>query len=470
MNFLTEINSYINKYYILVSVLLIGAIVFVVILRAYSLNFWQMFKTLKKSNKKAKVGISGFQSLMLSTASRIGNGNIAGVAFAIMVGGPGALFWMWVIAILGMSTAFAEGVLAQVYKQKWGDKYVGGTPFYIAKRSGKRFVKVFATIYAVFAIITFGISYIGVQSNTIASNFESVITPLNFNIDRWVIKLIAGIVVASIMLLITFRGIKSIGKFSSIVMPIMGSLYLAIALVVIFMNIGKTGEVWTYIFENAFGSKQMIGGIGGYSIARAIQYGISKGAFSNEAGLGSASFSAAASNSKHPVQQGLLQSLSTFIDTIIICTASGFIILYAGVYKGFDGNSGTLIQESIAAELGGGPARWFVFICVFLFGITTSVGLYYYSEIALKFITKKKIYTIIWKIIVCGGIIYFAVQKVAFVWDIELILTSILVCINVPFLISQSKNIANLVKDYKLKVSLGKPIEFEYYCDKVSKS
>ena len=512
-----KIENFIGEYYILVGILFLASIFFIFNLKGFQWNFKAMFSVFRtpgvkkekrnfknllnksKKDKKKKVGISGFQALMVSTASRIGNGNIAGVASAIVFGGPGALFWMWVMAILAMSIAFVEGVMAQYYKRKDGNTFYGGAPFYIARRSGNRMLKSFAIIYALVAIFTFGLSYVGFQSNAIASSFDDIISPFSGSLalkehEGWVFKLISGIILALLLLVVTIKGIKSIGKFSSVVMPVMGIFYLIIAITIIFMNISDTWKVWELIFKSAFGFKEIFAGIGGFTIARAIQRGFDRGVFSNEAGIGSASFAAASSNSKHPVQQGLLQSLSTFLDTIIICTASGFIILYSGViedqgvlneYKFQDKNPVVLIQQSISSEFGGSIAKWFVFVSLFLFGLTTIIGLYYYSETALKFITKKKIFQHMLKFFIIGFIVVSAIIKANIVWSIVAVLTPILVLINVSFLFSHTKKVKSLIKDYKQQlkgindqvddyrvlVEKKNPVEFNfpYTKDKIQK-
>ena len=497
--------------WILIVALFVGGLVFTLAFRAYNLNVKRIVKTLAVSNKKTKRGISGLQTLMLSTASRIGNGNVAGVAGAIVVGGPGALFWMWVTALFGMATAFAEGALSQAFKRKQGDTYIGGTPFYIAaKKNAGRLVKTVASIYAIVALVTFATAYIGVQSNTIAGNFSNVMTS-HLDIDPIIYKLIAGFLLAGVMLFVTIRGVKSIGKFSLIVMPTMGAIYLVVALVIIFINIEMFGTVWGWIFENAFGTKQIIGGVGGFTVIKAIQMGTKRGSFSNEAGIGSASFAAAASNSKHPISQGLMQSLSTFLDTIIICSASGFIILFSGVWSGdpsewTQNNSGTLIQESIANNLGGTPAKWLVLICITLFGLTTTIGLYYYSETALRFLVAdtyqdlknffkkkrskgdalkqqnetiksqnlhmeqkltrgEKMAVLILQFLVAILIVICAFVDASPIWNLSDILTFVLIMINVSFMLTQIKFIIELVKDYKHQSAQNKVPTFDYLCE-----
>ena len=448
-SFLDTINNFIGKTSILVIILFGGGLLLTVLLGAYNLNFKQIGKALKNSGDKTRDGISGFQALMVATSSRIGNGNIAGVASAIMIGGPGALFWMWITSLIGMATAFCEGALAQLYKHKVGNAYQGGTQWYISRGLNKPKL---GALYAFIAALTFGGAYMGVQSHTIAANFYSVAG--NFlPFSETVVKITMGAILVVILLSIVLGGIKSIGNFAAAVMPIMGTLYLLVALYIVFTNIGKTGEVWSLIFNGAFGTKQVLGGISGYTLTKALQKGAARGVFSNEAGIGSATPSAAASNSTHPIQQGLLQSLSTFIDTVIICTASGFIILYSDVWKTLDpSKSATLIQSSIASQFGGGFAEWIVFIAVFLFGLTTIIGLTFYSETAIAYFTKDKkarYATYLW---ISAFLIYSSVAKTEFIWNLEGPLTLTLVVINVLSILPQVNSIKLLVADYKAQM------------------
>ena len=449
MSILDAINGFIGKTNILVIILFGGGLLITFALKAYNLNFKQIWRALNNSGEKSEDGISGIQSLMLATSSRIGNGNIAGVASAVMLGGPGALFWMWVTALIGMATAFCEGALAQLYKHKQGDAYRGGAQFYIKRGLGK---PALGALYAFLAILTFGSAYMGVQSHTIAANFYSV-AGKSLPFSENTVKIAVGVVLVTILLSIVLGGIKSIGNFATAVMPVMGTLYLAVALFIVFANISKTGEVWGLILNGAFGTRQVLGGITGYTLTKALQKGAARGVFSNEAGIGSATPSAAASNSTHPIQQGLLQSLSTFIDTVIVCTASGFIILYSDVWKTLDPNSSaTLIQKSIASQLGGGFAEWVVFIAVFLFGLTTIIGLTFYTETGVAYFTDKKGPRYATYAFVSAFLIYSSIAKTQFIWDLEGPLTLSLVLINVLAIIPMVGKVKLLIADYQKQI------------------
>ncbi len=451
---LDAINAWIGKTNVLIIVLFGGGIIFSIALKLYSLNFKQLFGVLKRSNTKSKAGITGFQSLMIATAQRIGNGNIAGVASAVMVGGPGALFWMWMTALIGMSTSFCEGVLAQLYKEKRGNDFVGGAPFYIKKFTGKNWI---GGVYAIFAIAAFGFAYMGVQSHTIAANFYSVAGKFFTSIPANTLKMSVGIALGLAVFAIVFGGAKSIGKFAATVMPVMGSLYLITALVIVFKNFGKTGEVWSFIINGAFGTRQVLGGITGYTLSKAINKGVARGVFSNEAGIGSGSFAASASNSTHPVQQGLLQSLSTFIDTIIVCTASGFIILYSGVWTSHAASdSSTLIQSSIASQLGGTFAEWLVFFAILIFGLTTIIGNLFYAELSFSYFTKSKSAERIMQLVIILFMVMSSVFKTDFVWNLEGPVTLGLVIINIFTMLPQIPLIRLLTSDYKDQIAKGK--------------
>ena len=437
-----EITKIINDLNLIVYILFAGGIWFTIRFKAYNLRFGKIFSALKKSGKDTEKGISGVKALMLATASRIGNGNIAGVSSALLAGGPGALFWMWVTALLGMATAFSEGVLAQLFKKEKGNDYVGGTPFYIEK--GLNW-KPLAFAYAGVAVLTFGFAYMGVQSNTIAANFSELVP----SFDPFWTKLIVGGLIVAVFLAVVVGGIKSIANVANYVVPFMGAFYLIGALIVVILNITKTPEVIGLIFGSAFTMQAGVGGVAGYTVMKAVQAGAARGVFSNEAGIGSASFAAGASNSTHPVQQGLLQSLSTFIDTILICTASGFIILYSGVWETHPvTESATLIQKSLSTSLGGGIAEWFVFLAVLMFGMTTIFGLFYYSEVAIMYFTDNKRVLQGYILVMASYILYSSVAAINEIWNLADITTLLLVAMNIVAMVPLTGTVVRLVADY----------------------
>ncbi|MFR9521754.1 MAG: alanine/glycine:cation symporter family protein, partial [Rikenellaceae bacterium] len=279
----------------------------------------EMIRELGRSgNRSGKgEGVSSFQAFTISIASRVGTGNLAGVATAIALGGPGAIFWMWIIALLGGANAFIESTLAQLFKSPGKGSFIGGPAYYIQKGLGAKW---FAALFATLLIFTFGFAFNSVQSNTIASAYQTAfgINPLYY-----------GIAITTFTLFIIFGGIQRIAKFSQSVVPVMAIIYLLMAIVVIILRIDRISEVFKLIISNAFGWEQAIGG----GIGAAIEMGVKRGLFSNEAGMGSAPNVAATADVSHPVKQGLIQSLSVYTDTLIICSCTAFIILCSGLYN-----------------------------------------------------------------------------------------------------------------------------------------
>lgn len=299
----------------------------------------EMIKLLADSTEKTKNGekhISSFQAFAVSLASRVGTGNLAGVATAIAVGGPGAVFWMWIIALLGASSAFVESTLAQLYKRRGKDSFIGGPAYYMERGLGLRWMGVF---FAVLISITFGFAFNSVQSNTICAAWEGA-----FGFDH---RIIGGILTV-LTILIIFGGIQRIAKVSSIIVPVMALGYVALALGIVLFNIGKLPAVLELIINNAFGWEQAIGG----SIGAALMQGIKRGLFSNEAGMGSAPNVAATADVSHPVKQGLIQTLGVFTDTLIICTCTAFIILFSGAPLDGSVNGVQLTQHALTNEVG----------------------------------------------------------------------------------------------------------------------
>lgn len=330
----------------------------------------------------SETGISSFQAISMSLGSRVGTGNIAGVATAITLGGPGALFWMWLMAFLGAATSFIEVTLAQVYKTKEGKEYRGGTPYYIEKGLG--FTK-FAVIYAIVALIAKGFLLMNIQSNTVAVGFEDA-----FGIDRY----ITGLVMVILLALIIFGGVKRIAKTAEFLVPFMVVGYIILGLVIIFANASAIPEMFRLIFSSAFGAEATFGGM----LGSAIAWGVQRGFFSNAAGSGGETFEGAAANVSHPAKQGLVQSMAVYIDTWVICTMTGLIILITGMYNvdelgitnvpGVEAG-GTNVQLAIDTIFPGwGNA--FLAIALLFFCFTTMMSYYYKAETSLKFVNTVK--------------------------------------------------------------------------------
>jgi AGCS family alanine or glycine:cation symporter len=389
--------------------------------------------------KKGEKHISSFQAFAVSVATRVGTGNLAGVATAITIGGPGSVFWMWLIALIGSSSAFVESTLAQLFKQKHKDSFVGGPAYYILK--GMR-LKWMAALFAVLITITFGLSYNSIQSNTICSAMEQAfgISPL------WM-----GVVTAFLSLLVVFGGIQRIAKVSSILVPIMAVGYFLLAITVVIMNIGILPDILLQIIKGAFGIEQFAGG----TLGATMMTGIKRGLFSNEAGEGSAPNVAATADVSHPVKQGLIQALGVFTDTLLVCSCTAFIILLSGTYQTSGLNGIALTQDSLQDEIGSvGPI--FVAIAVCLFAFSSIIGNYYYGEANIRFLTPKKSALNIYRVFSAGIVVLFgAIASLDIVWNIGDVCMACLAACNLIAIICLGKYAFRLLDDYRAQKKQG---------------
>ncbi|EDK26128.1 sodium/alanine symporter, partial [Vibrionales bacterium SWAT-3] len=371
-------------------------------------HFGHMFSVLKNSRKADSAGISSFQALCTSLAARVGTGNMAGVAVALTAGGPGAIFWMWLIAMLGMATSFAESTLAQLYKTRDNDgNYRGGPAYYMEKGLGMRWMGV---LFSIFLIIAFGLVFNAVQANAIASAMNTA-----FDFERSY----TGVAIVIISAFVIFGGIRKIARTAEIIVPIMALAYLAIALFIMFANIEKVPEVIALIFKSAFGLQEAAAGGLGYAIAQAMINGIKRGLFSNEAGMGSAPNAAASATPypPHPASQGYVQMLGVFMDTIVICSATVAIILMSGEYVPHGEVTGIeLTQRALTAQVG----SWggiFVAVAIFFFAFTSIIANYSYAETNLIFLEhNNKKGLVLFRIIVLGMVMFGSLATLPTVW------------------------------------------------------
>lgn len=342
--------------------------------------FGRMFRVLFPGRQPGAAGhVSSREALLISVGGRVGGGNIAGVAVAITLGGPGAVFWMWAIALVGMATSLFECSLAQVYKRADEDgAYRGGPAYYILHGLGRHY-KWLAVLYAVLLIGAFAFGFNAFQGNTVAGAAQD-----SFGLDR----MVSGMFLAVITGIVVYGGIKRIAKVADIVVPIMAIGYIGMAIVIIFMNIGDIPAVIGTIIKNAFGIEQAVGG----GMGAAVAQGLRRGLFSNEAGLGSAPNVAAVAYVKHPISQGIVQSLSVFIDTILICSCTAFVILLGSVYTpGAEGVNGVVLtQQSLVSHVGDW-SQYFLTIAILLFAFSSIIYNYYLGETALSVFTDSKI-------------------------------------------------------------------------------
>lgn len=390
-----------------------------------------MIRLLNDSNKKDHHRhISSFQAFNVSLASRIGTGNLAGVATAIAMGGPGAVFWMWVMALIGAANAFIESTLAQLFKIKGKDSYIGGPAYYITKGMGKRW---FAVIFALSLIVVFGMLNNMVQSNTISLACKQA-----FGIDTW----ITGLVLALMSMAIIFGGIQRIAKVSSLVVPVMALGYLVITIYIIVTRFSMIPHVLDLIIENAFGFQQAAGG----TIGTVIMMGFKRGLFSNEAGEGSAPNVAATANVTHPVKQGLIQSLGVFTDTLLICSCTAFIILCSGLYD--SGTNGIqLTQIAIDAELPGLGSR-LVAVLIFFFAFSSIIGNYYYGESNIFFLTRSRRVLTLFRLLLGGLVMMGALLTLEVVWGTTDIFMTIMATCNIIAILCLGKYAVKALSDY----------------------
>ena len=390
---------------------------YVLIVMLVGLGIWFSFKTrfvqlrcLKEMMRLLREGVgektehnhvSSFQAFCVSTASRVGVGNIAGIAIAIVSGGPGALFWMWMIAILGSATGFIESTLAQIYKvPREGGGYRGGPAYYIKNVLGNNFM---AALFAVLISVTFGLIFNSVQANTITISMHAA-----FGVDRFMV----GCVIALLTGIVIFGGVSRIAKVAEWMVPIMAGLYLLIAFVITIVNIGKLPQVFMLIFTSAFDWQAVAGG----GMGVALMTGIKRGLFSNEAGMGSVPNAAATASATHPVKQGLIQAFGVFVDTLWVCSASAFIILLSEGYGDSNLTGIELAQYALAQHLGSwAPSFLAVMICLFAF--SSIVGNYYYGENNIAFIHKNPLLLTLFRIFVVAMVLFGSVAKVGLVWD-----------------------------------------------------
>jgi AGCS family alanine or glycine:cation symporter len=410
-----------------------------------------MFNILKESVNNKKGHISSFQSLMLSLAGRVGAGNIVGVAVAITLGGPGAVFWMWVIGFIGMSTSLFESTLAQFYKERdIQDNYIyrGGPAYYATKALGKRWLGI---IISILIVITFGFAFNATQSFFITTSLEST-----FNFPPW----LSGFLLAIIFAVAILGGIKRITTFAEVIVPIMAIAYMIIAIVVIILNIEKVPGLISMIINEAFNPNSAIAG----GIGAVILHGAKRGIFSNEAGLGSAPNVAAVAYVTHPVQQGIVQSFAVFIDTIILCSCTAFIILLSDIYvPGLYGVEGILLAQNALVDHIGPFGGFFVTIVLFLFGLSTMLYNYYLAENSLNFFSKgnMSLFTI-FRILCISLIVWGSLQDLGSIFSFVDLSMGILALINMTVIAILYKPVIKLINCYDSQLKKGKTPLLKY--------
>ncbi len=450
---LNEIVSFINDALyskILIIVLIVGGLYFT--FRTKFVQFRLFKEQIRAVTEKPdqKSGVSSFQALMVSTASRVGTGNIIGVSTALCLGGFGSVFWMWLIALIGGASAFIESTLAQIFKKKGPDGSYGGPAYYIEALCKN---KVLAIIFAIFLILTYGVGF-----NMLASyNLQSTFSAYEFY-DPKTTPWIIGLIIAGLVCFCLFGGGKRIIKATSLIVPIMGVAYILVALIIVFMNVTQLPAIFGRIFSEAFNFEAIFGGFSG----SCIMYGIKRGLFSNEAGVGSAPNASASADVSHPVKQGLVQVLSVFIDTILVCSATAFMCMSSGVEPSDTLSGAPYIQAAMQTALGSfGPI--FITVAMILFAFTTLLGNLFYVDKSICYIMGKvpsKTFNTVYYIIASLLIFVGAGLSADLLWGIADLLMGGMTLINMPVCIILGKYVFRALDDYTGQRRLGKVPKF----------
>ena len=440
--------------YILIILLVASGIYFTIRTKFVQFRYLKESFKVVLAPKEDDNSISSFQALMVSTASRVGTGNIAGVSTAICLGGLGAIFWMWLTALLGMATAFVEGTLAQIYKRRSDDGgCYGGPSYYIDQALGKHWLGV---LFAVFMILTYMVGFNLVASFNIADAFRAF--PVYEMMGSWAAWVI-GIVLAVLFFVCISGGGKQIAKITEKLVPIMGVLYIAVALFIIITHLNLLPGVFAQIFAGAFDVKAIFGGFAG----SAVMLGIKRGLFSNEAGVGAAACAAGSAGVSHPVKQGLVQVLSVFLDTCVICTATAMLLLCSGVAPDPELAGMAYVQACLNSTLGQFGVI-FITISLFLFAFTTLLGNFYYAETGIAYLcgmtpsnAVKWVMRLVGAVVVCLG----ATMKLGIVWDTADVLMGFMALINVPVIFVLLKPVLKCLADYTAQKKVGKDPVFK---------
>ncbi len=398
------------------------------------------------AKRSSNDGISSFQALMIATASRVGTGNMAGVATAIVTGGPGAAFWMWIMAILGGASSFVESTLAQVYKSHTAEGgYKGGPAYYIEKALNARWLGI---VFSVSLIATFAFGFNGLQAYNIVSTMEYYVP----NLESSPVPLVVGTLLFIASIYLFFAGSEKIGWLSSVLVPIMSAMYILMGLLVIALNITEIPAVFAEIIRSAFDFKAIFGGFTGSCMV----YGIKRGLFSNEAGMGSAPNASASADVSHPAKQGLAQIVSVYIDTLMICTATVFILLLTGTYKSDSSLNGIpLLQQSLAQQFG--PwAIHAITVAVCLFAFTSIVGNYFYAESNVMFISRNKVVLYVFRVFAAFMVFMGARNSMDVAWSLADITMGLEAIINIIVILLLGKIAFNTLNDYEKQKKEGK--------------
>ena len=439
---LSSINDVLYAY-VLVILLIACGVYFSI--RTKFVQFRLFPDAIRSLGEKAGGGkVSSFQALMISTASRVGVGNIVGVTMAIVIGGPGAVFWMWIMAIVGGASAFVESTLAQVYKTKNGKEFRGGPSYYIQKALGKRWLGI---LFSILLILCFAYGFNGLQSYTISSSMEYYIS----NYAETIYPLVVAIVLAVLTGFIIYGGVHRVGFISSILVPIMAVIYIGVGIYISVVNINMIPNMFVEIFKGAFDFNSIFGGFAG----SALLIGVKRGLFSNEAGMGSAPNAAATAVVSHPVKQGMVQVVSVFIDTMLICTTTAFVVLLSGVSLDCGLEGIPFVQKAICNQIGPIGIH-FITISVFSFAFTSIIGNYCYAESNILFIKNNKVLLNVFRASCVLAVFWGAQADFKTVWNLADVLMGLMAIVNIIAILLLGNKVVKVLQDYIYQKKEGK--------------
>ena len=391
--------------------------------------------------------ISSFRAFTVSAASRVGTGNIAGVAIAIAMGGPGAVFWMWVIAAVGGASAFAESLLGQLYKERGKDSYIGGPAYYMQRGLNARWL---GLIFVGFIVLTYSFVFCAVQTNAIV---EAGANSFNISIegtDGMGFRILVGVIITGLTAAIIFGGIRAISSVTEFLVPFMAVLYMVLGLLVVGLNIGEIPNVLLMIFEGAFGLREfVVGGTMG-----AVIWGMKRGLLSNEAGMGTAPNAGATATISHPAKQGYVQALGVYFDTMLVCSVTAFIVLLSNPVYGDKTRGAGLTQDALAAQLGGWATHFLTF-AIFLFAFSSVIGNYYYGESNIRFVTEKRWALTVFRLVVLGFVFFGAIASLSLLWTTADMLNAGMVIVNLVAVLWLSPKVVAVLKNYETQRKAG---------------
>ncbi|WOO87760.1 sodium:alanine symporter family protein [Mollicutes bacterium LVI A0039] len=447
------INNVIWSQYVLIPLLLFTGLFFTIKSRFLQIRMLpEMFKSIThKPDHVDEDAVSSFEAFTVGLASRVGTGNLAGVAIAIVVGGPGAVFWMWIVAILGSVSAFVESTLAQLYKVHDEEvKYRGGPAYYMRDGLGS---KAMGVAFAILISLCFGLIFNAVQANTIVKATGNALISGESN----VFAIFVGLFLVLLAGYILFGGAKRIAEFTSKIVPFMAIFYIIIAAVVIALRFSEIPTVISMILAGALSPEALFGG----GIGITIIMGVKRGLFSNEAGMGSAPNAAASADTDHPVRQGLIQAFGVYIDTLVICSATAFIILVSGIELDPTAKDGISLTMNALGSVVGEWAIYFLLVAIFFFAFSSILGNYYYAQSNVEYLTEKPKHVTIFKVFVLAMVMFGALADPAVVWNLADVFMGLMAILNIIAILLLHKQAFFLLKDYESQLKEGKNPVFD---------